>query len=105
MGTDKRPHRKWLTSDGIEPVDEIEDQSPSRSQRTREVKAINQLGIKLVALSKLKLDGIELPDDLRDAIEKCRALTKGARVRQKRLVCKMLRSEDHEAIREQVESL
>jgi ribosome-associated protein len=105
MGSEKHPHRRWLTSDGSEPVEEPEDQRPSRSQRTREVKAVNQLGLKLVALSQLKLDRIELPDDLRDAIEKCRALTKGARVRQKRLVCKMLRSEDHEAIREQVESL
>ena len=76
----------------------------SRSERTRDIKATNQLGLQLVALSQLKLDRIELSEDLRNAIVECRALTKGARARQKRLVCKILRSEDHEAIRRQLES-
>lgn len=78
---------------------------PSRSQRTRDVKAINRLGLQLVALSSLELDRLELPEDLRNAIVACRTLTKGALVRQKRLVCKLLRDEGHEAIRAQVESL
>lgn len=78
---------------------------PSRSQRTRDVKAVNRLGLRLVALSALKLDRIDLPEELRDAIVSCRTLTKGALGRQKRLVCKLLRDADHEAIRARVESL
>jgi ribosomal 50S subunit-associated protein YjgA (DUF615 family) len=100
----ERTYRKWLVSHGADLAEPNGGQLLSRSQRTRDVKAINQLGLQLVALSQLKLDRLELPDDLRSAIVECRALTKGARGRQKRLVCKMLRSEDHEAIRKQVES-
>jgi len=77
----------------------------SRSQRTRDIKAINRLGLQLVALSALELDRLELPEVLRNAVVACRKLTKGALGRQKRLVCKLLRDEDHEAIRAQVESL
>lgn len=87
--------------------DELADKTapPSRSQRTRDIKAINRLGLQLVALSELKLDRLELPEDLRNAVEACRTLKKGALGRQKRLVCKLLRDEDHDAIRAQIESL
>ena len=99
MGRDRR------VDSVAEPAAAAEGTRPSRSERTREVKAINQLGLRLVALSALKLDRVELPEELREAIVECRTLTKGARGRQKRLVCKLLRDEDHEAIRKQVESL
>ena len=99
----ERTYQAWLATYGHELVGE--DEIPSRSQRTRDVKAINRLGLQLVALSPLELDRLELPEELRDAIVECRALTKGARGRQKRLVCKLLRDEDHESIRGQVESL
>jgi ribosomal 50S subunit-associated protein YjgA (DUF615 family) len=100
-----RTYRTWLASHGASLAGPNGGQLPSRSQRTREVRAINQLGVKLVALSPLKLERLELPDDLHSAIVEYRGLTKGARGRQKRLVCKILRSEDHEAIRKQLESI
>jgi ribosomal 50S subunit-associated protein YjgA (DUF615 family) len=78
---------------------------PSRSQRTRDIKEINRLGLQLVALSALKFDRLELPEDLRNAVEACFTLKKGALGRQKRLVCKLLRDEDHDAIRTQIELL
>jgi ribosomal 50S subunit-associated protein YjgA (DUF615 family) len=101
----ERTYRVWLASHAAELAAANEPQRPSRSERTRDIKAINRLGLELVALSQLKLDRIELPEELRSSIEACRTLTKGALGRQKRLVCKVLRSEDHEAIRKQVESL
>lgn len=97
----KRPLQERLT----DRADASEGERPSRAQRTREVKEINRLGLRLVALSPLKLDRIELSEDLRDAITHCRSLTKGAHGRQKRMVCKLLREEDHEAIRKQLERL
>lgn len=100
----ERTYQKWLARHGADLLASNGGELESRSDRTRDVKAINQLGLQLVALSPLKLDQLELPDELRSAIVECRALTKGARGRQKRLVCKILRSEDHEAIRKQVES-
>jgi ribosomal 50S subunit-associated protein YjgA (DUF615 family) len=103
QGITERNYRKWLASEVPEVAEPAQDPFASRSDRTREVKEINQLGLQLVALSQLKLDRIELPDELRSAIMQCRALTKGARVRQKRRVCKLLRDEDHAAIRKQVE--
>jgi ribosome-associated protein len=78
---------------------------PSRSQRTRDIKAINRLGLRLVALSALDLDRLDLPEDLRDAVVASRTLKKGALGRQKRLVCKLLRDEGDAAIRAQVELL
>ena len=99
----EQTYQLWLAMYRDELAAAIEP--PSRSQRTRDIKAINRLGLQLVALSELKLDRLELPEDLRNAIVASRTLTKGALGRQKRLVCKLLRDEGHEAIRSQVESL
>ena len=103
QGIAERTYQKWLANRSAELPDANERPPASRSERTRDIKATNQLGLQLVALSQLKLDRIELSEDLRNAIVECRALTKGARARQKRLVCKILRSEDHEAIRRLLE--
>jgi ribosomal 50S subunit-associated protein YjgA (DUF615 family) len=100
----EKTYRGWLVSRADELAEADGRQVPSRSQRTRDVKAINRLGLQLVALSPLKLERIDLGEELRNAVEECRTLTKGALVRQKRLVCKLLRDEDHEAIRKQLES-
>ena len=103
QGIAEHTYQKWLANRSAELPDANERPPASRSERTRDIKVTNQLGLQLVALSQLKLDRIELSEDLRNAIVECRALTKGARARQKRLVCKILRSEDHEAIRRQLE--
>ena len=76
----------------------------SRSERTRRATDVNKLGEKLTSLKPADLNQLDLPEELREAIEICRGLKKQARARQKRLVGKILRGEDHASIRERVEA-
>ncbi len=64
---------------------------PSRSQKRREASAISDLALHLVQLPKTRLATLGLEEDLRDAVELCARLSKGARARQLRLVAKLLR--------------
>lgn len=82
-----------------------EEQRPSRTARTREATAVNQLGLQLAAMKQDDLDLLELPEELRHAIDVCQSLKIRARSRQKRRVCQILRGEDHQAIRGRVEAL
>ena len=77
---------------------------PTRSQQTRAATAVNQLGVRLTTLSSVELDRLELPERLREEIDVCRKLKPRARGRQNRLIGQLLRAEDHDAIRERVES-
>jgi ribosome-associated protein len=78
---------------------------PSRSQRKREVAAITQLGTRLVGLRAEQLDALELDEDLRDAIERCKTLQRVARNRQTKLIGKLLRARDHGEIRQALERI
>jgi len=75
-----------------------ETRGPSRTQARREATAVRALGLRLVGLRPAELERIALEPELREAIEACRQLSKGALVRQKRLIGKLLRSSDHAAI-------
>jgi ribosome-associated protein len=78
---------------------------PNRSERTRQATQVNKLGIQLISLLPTHLDQLDLPEELRDAIDVCQGLKAQARGRQQRLVGKILRSEDHERVREQLDRL
>ena len=78
---------------------------PSRSQQTRAATAVNQLGVRLTTLSSAELDRLELSERLREEIEVSRKLKPRSRGRQNRLIGQLLRAEDHEAVRERLESL
>ncbi len=52
---------------------------------------MSDLALHLVKLSKPRLLALGLEEDVRDAIELCARLNKGARARQLRLVAKLLR--------------
>jgi len=78
---------------------------PTRSQQTRAATAVNQLGVRLTMLSSAELDRLELPERLRAEIEVSRKLKPRSRGRQNRLIGQLLRAEDHEAVRERLESL
>jgi len=78
---------------------------PTRSQQTRAATAVNQLGVRLTELSSADLDRLELPERVREEIDVCRKLKPRSRGRQNRLIGQLLRAEDHDAIRERVESL
>jgi len=96
---------RWQrTHGGVEPTTETNTRL-SRTERTREATVVNQLGLQLVAYPESDLDQLELPEELRHAIRVCQSIETRAKGRQKRLVCQILRGEDHEAIRARVESL
>jgi ribosome-associated protein len=73
---------------------------PSKSQRKREVESITKLGEELAGLKPRALARLDLDEDLLIAIRASATLTRGSRNRQIKLIGKLLRSRDHEAIRE-----
>lgn len=75
------------------------EEEKSKSQKKRDAEALQKLGIKLVALSPTKLDGLPLPDNLRHAIMQAKTLkSHGAVRRQAQLIGKLMRAADGEAI-------
>jgi ribosome-associated protein len=85
-----------------EPQDfEQGDDGPSKSELKRQDRGLRELGVALVELPQAELDALDLPENLRDAIEACRRITShGARLRQEMFIGKILRSIDAEPIRE-----
>jgi ribosome-associated protein len=80
------------------PDDEAE--APSKSELKRQSRDLQDLGWELVELPPTELDGLVLPDDLREAVLEGRRITShGARVRQRLFIGKLLRQIDVEPIR------
>jgi len=72
----------------------------SKTQRKKQVLALQDLGGELVALSELQLAGIELPERLRDAVMEARRITKfEAKRRQLQYIGKLMRGVEVEPIR------
>ena len=73
---------------------------PSKSQRKREMLALQDLGEALVALGRDELRRIELPDELRGAIEEAQRITSHeGRRRQLQYVGRLMRTVEAEPIR------
>lgn len=73
---------------------------PSKSQRKREMTALQDLGAELVALSKERLAKIEMPERLRDAVLEAQRISKHeARRRQMQYIGKLMRDVDAEPLR------
>ena len=82
------------------------NEEPSKTQKKREVEALQILGNQLVKLRNDQLDNIPLTDELRRAIEAARHIkSHGATRRQAQLIGKLMRNADSEAIREAYEGL
>ena len=78
----------------------------SKSQRKREMHALQALGKTLVELPQEQLGGLDLPETLRDAIMQARSITKrGALRRQLQYVGRVMRDVDADHIREQLEAV
>lgn len=76
-----------------------EDEEISKSQRKREVEALQALGERLITLNSAQLTQIDLPDKLRDAVREAKRLTaNGAIRRQKQYIGKLMRNVDPEPI-------
>ena len=77
-----------------------DDNAPSKTQRKKDVHALQDLGAELVALNDERLAAIELPERLRDAVLEARRITSfEARRRQMQFIGKLMRSMDPEPIR------
>ena len=94
---DEMSKRKtWDDEDGEQAA--AEPPHTSRAERTRATQAINKMAIRLAGLAPRILDQLSLPEELREAIDFCQSLKIRHRRRQQRVVCQLLRDEDHEAI-------
>jgi ribosome-associated protein len=92
MGGRKKPGYSAPTPDS--PLDDAGNPiwaGPSRSQKRRDASAVSDLALHLVQLPNKRVAALGLDEELRDAIEVCARLNKGARARQLRLVAKLLR--------------
>jgi ribosome-associated protein len=81
--------------------DDDEDLAPSRSEKKRQSRGLQDLGWELVELPETELATMPLPDDVRDAVEVARRITSnGARARQRLYIGKLLRRIDTDPIRQ-----
>lgn len=72
---------------------------PSKSQRKREMTALQKLGEQLVGASAERVDRIGIPEDLQNAISECRRIKNHeGRRRQLQYIGKLMRSLDEEDI-------
>jgi len=86
-------------------ADSETDKRPSKSQRKREMTALQDLGVALVRLSTDQLARIDLPENLRDAIGQARRITDHeGRRRQLQYVGRLMRSIDAAAVQQALEA-
>lgn len=82
-----------------------DDRGPSKSQRKREMTALQELGEELVGLSRERLARIEMPERLRDAVLEAQRITKHeARRRQLQYVGKIMRDVDPAPLKEALDA-
>jgi ribosome-associated protein len=83
--------------------DELDDR-PSKSQRKRDMHALQDLGERLIALQPERLRRMDIPGKLLDAIELAQRITsREGRRRQLQYVGRLMRDVDAQAIRDQVD--
>ena len=75
---------------------ERDDLRPSKSERKRQMLALQEIGERLVSLSRSDLDSINIPDErLKEAVETARGITaRGGLKRQLQFIGKLIRSTD-----------
>ena len=77
-----------------------DDNRPSKTQRKKAVHALQDLGVELVELPEERLEAIEMPEALRDAVMAARRITAHeAKRRQMQYIGKLMRNVDAEPIR------
>jgi ribosome-associated protein len=83
-----------------------EDDFISKTRRKREARDLQDLGAALVKLSKDQLARIDMPENLRDAVQACRSITKHeAKRRQHQYIGKIMRDIDAGPIAAQLAEL
>jgi ribosome-associated protein len=88
-----------------EASNEASGDRPSKSQRKREMTALQALGESLLQLSEAALARVEMPDDLRAAVaEAARIKSHEARRRQLQYIGRLVRQLDAEQLRAAIEN-
>ena len=81
------------------------EEKPSKTQRKRVMHELQELGERLIGLNSEQLAAIALPENLRDAVEQARRITKHeARRRQLQYIGRLMRNVDPEPIREKLKA-
>ncbi|MFZ5508603.1 MAG: ribosome biogenesis factor YjgA [Pseudomonadota bacterium] len=79
---------------------------PSKSQRKRDMHALQELGACLVELSLEQLARMELPEDLREAVREAQRTTRHeARRRQLQYIGRLMRGVDPQPIRDALDAI
>ncbi len=88
------------------PEDDIQqDTTPSKTQRKKDMHALQRIGEQLVELDAHKLAEFDLPEILSDAIQQARGMHKhGARRRQLQYIGRLMREVDALPIQQKLES-
>ena len=82
-----------------------DEEKPSKTRRKRAMHELQALGERLVELNPEQLAAVALPEDLHDAVERARNITKHeARRRQLQYIGRLMRSVDPEPIREKLKT-
>jgi ribosome-associated protein len=83
----------------------MDEPDVSKTQRKRQMEALQSLGARLVALNEERLARMDLPEALRDAVEEARRLrSRGALRRQLQYIGRLMRGVDPEPIRARLAS-
>ena len=97
-------HTKMKNLEDLEYDDSPE--RPSKSQRKRDMHALQDMGAELVELSPERLARIDMPDALRGAIREAQRLTRHeARRRQLQYIGRLMRDADPAPIREALDAV
>ena len=83
-----------------DPEDGGADDRPSKTQRKKDMHALQSLGEELVELKADRLAAVDLPEELRDAVQEARRITSHeGRRRQLQYIGRLMREVDPEPIR------
>lgn len=83
--------------------DELDDLPPSKTQVKKQMHALQDLGSELTRLSNEKLQELDLPEKLLDAIAEYKRINKfGAQARQMQYIGRLMRDVDPEPITEKL---
>lgn len=93
-----------------DPEHAADTEMPSKSQLKRDAEAVQALGRELVELPPARyaavMSKLDLPENLREAIEACRAIhARGGRKRQLQYIGKLMRGVDPEPVRRALAAL
>ncbi len=81
------------------------DNEKSKTQVKKELQALRELGRELINLPKRDLNKLDLPDELREAVDDARSMSKGALKRQTGFIGGLIAALDHASIERQLAQL